>query len=159
MQNILYYLTQPYAMLTVVAPWLFVIYWYFAEGRKSQPSINVLWHWMLLVIVTYNLTVWRIDDEFIALHMVDAFFIYLAIYLYLRLKISAGAAYVLTFLNEWVVDMTRAYELIDKGLASINTYYWGVGGAGIYDGLCIFPLVSAALVHYATWRINSRKVN
>lgn len=152
MNNILQYLTQPYAMFSVTLPWLFVICWYFAEGRKHPPNTTLLWHWLGLTVFTYFMTTWEITGDSIALHMMDAFFFYLVFYLWLGLKITPAAAYSLSFIPMWAVDMSKAYELIDVGLSVKETYYYGVGGAGAFDGLCLFPFVSAIMVHYVEWR-------
>jgi len=152
MNNILHYLSEPYAIYSVTVPWLFVIYWFCTEARRNPPQEELIWHWMVMVLATHTLAWWVIDDDYISLHMIDAFFLYLIFYLYYGLKITPGAAYTLVFLTEWGVDMTKALELIPLGLASPSTYYFGVGGAGYMDGLCIFPIIAAALVHYVAWR-------
>lgn len=152
MNNILQYLTYPYAMFSVTLPWVFVVYWYISEGRKNPPSVTVLWHWIGLTVFTYFMTSWKITDDNVSLHMLDGFFFYLVLYLWLGFKITPGAAYTLSFIQMWAVDMSKAYELIDVGLSLPETYYYGVGGAGAFDGLCIFPLVSAMMVHYVAWR-------
>lgn len=84
--------------------------------------------------------------------MLDVFFFYLAIYLYAGYKISPLSAYALSYLSIVIPDVMRASELIRMGYADKNTFYFGVGGAGLGDGLVIVPILSAALVHYVAWR-------
>ena len=71
---------------------------------------------------------------------------------------TAHAAFSLSFLGLLTVDVTRALELISSGLVGPSTWYYGIGGAGIYDGLIIFPLLAAFFVKYITWRQRNEPV-
>lgn len=150
MNNFLYYIQQDYALFSVTIPWMYVIYWFFTDSIRNPPKESVMWFWLFTTICTYYLTWWVITDESVSLYMVDGFFIYLGFYLWTGSKITPGTAYVLTYFSMWSVDMIRGYELLWH--VEPNTWYYGVGGAGYKDGLCILPLISAMLIHYVAWR-------
>jgi len=62
----------------------------------------------------------------------------------------------LTFLSLCLVDLTAAFRhAIDWNLP-LETFYYGVGGAGILDALFVVPLFTAAAAAYAIARLKSR---
>ena len=148
MTDFLAYLSQEHAWYTFALPWAFVAYWLATERTDAR----VLYHWVPCTLWTNVLSWWVLTPDTIQLHMVDVFFFYLAFYLYLGYRITPLAAYSLTYLSVWVPDMMRSRELVGAGYASAETYYFGVGGAGLGDGLVVVPLAAAALVHYVAWR-------
>lgn len=148
METFLYYLSLEHVLPTIIIPFGFVAYWL----SREQTDRNVLFHWVPCTIMTYIYSWWVITPDVIQLHMIDIFFFYLAIYLYAGYKISPLSAYALSYLSIVIPDIMRASELIRMGYADVNTFYFGVGGAGLGDGLVIVPILSAALVHYVAWR-------
>jgi hypothetical protein len=150
--NIFEYLSLPNIIYSVTVPWLFSIYWYATECRQQPPPTQLIWHWMLCAIGTYFLSRWIVTEETRSLTGVNVFFIYLTFYLYVGQKMTASTAFVLTFLDMWIVDVCRALELIFIGEHTTSTFFIGIGGAGMFDALCIYPLFAAALVKYVEWR-------
>lgn len=146
------YLRSPHILFSVTIPLFFVIMWYFWEGRHSPPKAKYVWIWMACVIASYFMSFWEITEETISLHIVDAFIIYLCFHLASDRVMTPGAAFSLSFTGLLTVDMVRAIELVDMGHASMKTWYFGIGGAGMFDGLCVFPLMAAGIVHYVAWR-------
>jgi len=150
--NVLHYLLSGGIIFSVTAPWIFVVYWYMVEGKRNPPPTAVVWQWMLCVLGSYYMSFWTVTDDFRALTGVNVFFIYLCIYLYLGNKITPSTAYALTFLDMWIVDFKRASELIVMGENTFSNFFEGIGGAGIFDALCIYPFLAAILVRYVRWR-------
>lgn len=151
------YLRKPSTLTAVVGPWIVVIYWMWKEAFRSKVPAKLLWTWMLCVIGSYFLSEWQVTDDLRELHIINVFFIFEAFYLYFENELSVGTAFSLAFLADWLVDMTRAAELIRMGVETTNTYYFGVGGAGMFDGLYIFSMVAALLVPYVKYRQASAK--
>ena len=156
MNTILEYLKQDYAMVTVVGPWLFTIFWYFWEGRKHPPPVDVCWWWVASLFVSWWMSSWEVTDSTRSLHIVNVFIMFVVFNLYAqRDVITPTAGYALSFVLEWTVDMARAYELVLIHEAGPSTYFLGVGGAGLHDGLLIFPFCTAVLIYYARWRLKA----
>lgn len=95
---------------------------------------------------------WVVTSESVSLHLMPAGFTVVALLLYLRVSLSPGYAYALTFVSLFMADVTRA--LVAFGPTG-SRWWEGLGGAGLADGLFFFPLVSAALVGYARLRAKS----
>lgn len=156
--NLITYLTSSYALVAVTLPLSFTIGWLTSEALKNPPKAKYIWIWMLSVIFSYMLSTWKITPETISLHIMDVFLIYLIFHLKCKEHMTAHAAFSLSFLGLLTVDVTRALELISSGLVGPSTWYYGIGGAGIYDGLIIFPLLAAFFVRYITWRQRNEPV-
>jgi hypothetical protein len=160
MNVILEYLRQDYAQVTVVAPWAFTIFWYFWEGRKHPPPLDVCWWWTASLWISWWMSSWEVTDSARSLHIVNAFIMFVIFNLYAqRDVITPAVGYVFSFTLEWAVDMTRAYELVLINEASPSTYFLGVGGAGLHDGLLLFPFCTAVFIYYARWRLKAPLVN
>ena len=145
------YLLSGYALVAVVLPWLLTITWYFAEGRKHPPRPRVIVWWMLTVAISYWCAQWTFTEDTVSLHIIDTFIFYMLVALYARERITPGCAFALSFLGLWIVDMVHAAELIPV-MWGWNTFYLGVGGAGLRDGLIVFPTLAGLLVYYVEWR-------
>lgn len=146
--NLLAYLSMQHILYSVTIPLIFSIMWYIGS-RKNLPSIEVCYAWMWCVFGSFVMARWIVTEDTRSLTGVNVFFIYLAFYLHLKQRITASAAYVLSFLELLTVDMAKASQLIpEEG----SYFYVGIGGAGMFDALCIYPLLAAGLVKYVEWR-------
>lgn len=96
---------------------------------------------------------WHDDAVAVSLHLMPSALVVTAAWLYWGAPVSAGHAYALTFFSLVLADATSAG--LRFGLH--DTQWWlGLGGAGLADGLFFFPLMSALLVGYASWRRQGR---
>lgn len=152
MDSFLQYLSTPEILLSVVTPWCIVLCWLVVATVKQALPAQLIKVWGWCVVAAYFMAFWTVSSDVRELHIIPAFFIYEAIYLYLGWTLSATTAFSLTFLCDWIVDMCKAYSLIQLGEVTSNTFYWGVGGAGAADGLFFYPLIAAFLVRYVAFR-------
>jgi hypothetical protein len=152
MTKIISYLSSPEIVTAVVLPGLISLFWLVHASFRKTESVSELRTWMLCVIGTYFCSYWKVDEEMRQLFIIPVFYIYLAFRLYFGDRVNALSAFALTFLAHWAVDMTRALELARTGDVPFDEFYFGVGGAGLGDGLLFFPVMSALLVWYADVR-------
>lgn len=152
MSELFTYLTRPEILCAVVGPWAITLTWYIREVSNAQLDKTLAAHWLLCVIGSYVLSGWHVTPDVRELHIINVFFIYEALYLYLGRTMSAGTAFSLTFLCDWSVDMLRASELIAINEATKYDFYFGVGGAGAGDGLYLYAMAAALLVPYVHLR-------
>lgn len=94
---------------------------------------------------------WRIDAESASLHMLPVFFISLAFLAYWKRLFEPLVAYAGCFITLFLADVTHAVWAFSTPGADLS-YLKGVGGAGLQDGLFMFPLLSALLMLYARRR-------
>ena len=76
--------------------------------------------------------------------------------LFKRVYIPPLMAYALTFLSLCFVDFTAAFRHAIEWNLPLETFYYGVGGAGILDALFVVPLFTPAAAAYAIVRLKSR---
>ncbi len=140
---------------SVVLPTLISV-WVVCSSRPAwTPSL------CLLMVVTAVASIlsgeWKQDAESTSLHLLPVFFIALAFMGYWKTQMSPGVAYAACFLSLLSADVTSAVLAFGHGTASLS-YLTGVGGAGLKDGLFVFPLMSFLLELYVGWRWKTRKM-
>lgn len=146
------YLSNSSAQTAVLVPGAISLAWLAHAARRQSVPPEVVYGWMLSVVVAYLCSNWKFDGELRELYITPVFMIFGAVYLYCGRTMSPACAFSFTFLNLWLVDMLRAYELVALGEVSSTTFFQGVGGAGAGDGLYFFPLAAAGLVVYVKRR-------
>ena len=154
--NFFEYLSQPGILCSVTVPWFVVIYWYFKEGRHDPPPQRVIWALMICAVVTYFNARWEVTAESRSLYAMPTSLIFMIIWIWCRNTISPLTVYSLVFVELFTVDLAKALELVPLE-HTLETFYWGIGGAGWRDALCIMPLIGAAYVPYLNWRISRLK--
>lgn len=124
---------------------------YNARRRLGQyPALIRLW-WISLPLM-YFTSYWREADDVLSLQIVVLFSMGALCLVWRRHPVAPGLAYALTFVSLLIVDVARAVQYaLDEGYP-LSVFLRGVGGAGMYDGLFIFPLLTAVCVVYAHWR-------
>lgn len=94
---------------------------------------------------------WRIDSESASLHLLPVFFVSLAFLAHWKQIFEPLVAYLGCFFSLLLADVVHAVWAFSEPGQGLN-YLAGVGGAGLQDGLFMFPLLSALLMLYAQWR-------
>ena len=108
--------------------------------------------WCVSLPLMYFTSFWREVDGVLSLQIIVIFSIAALILKWRRAPVAPGIAYALTFLSLLPIDVIRAAQFaLDAGYP-LAEFLRGVGGAGIFDGLFIFPLLTALTVMYAHWR-------
>jgi hypothetical protein len=147
---LLAYLQMPAAQVAVLLPGAMAIACVrTTPARERQQAFQLL---VLSTVFSLLTARWSVTADTRELFILPWSFLGVALLLWSGVAISASTAYWLTFFSLWTTDMAKAMELVPAGEASWQMFYYGVGGAGLQDGLVIFPLLSALLVHYAQWR-------
>jgi len=150
------YLSMPSAQQAVLLPGVMSIYaTRHLDVQDRLPLFKLL---VLSTIFSFMTARWDITDDVRSLFILPCALFGVGFFLWRRIPISACGAFVITFLSLWMIDMVKASELVAEGEASWQMFYYGVGGAGWRDGLAIFPVLSAALVHYGHWRAPKLKI-
>ncbi len=114
--------------------------------------------WLLVVVsacVTFLTGYWRISSEEVSLHLLPVFLLVTAFMGLRQCVMSPGQAYVGGFVSLVVADVAQALFRASQG-ADLSLVY--VGGAGLQDGLFVFPVLGAMLMVYVRWRIGQEKV-
>lgn len=153
---LLNYLSMPSAQLAVLLPGTMTIYALrHLDVQDRMPLFKLL---VLSTVFSYMTARWDITDDVRSLFILPCALFGVGFFLWRRIPISACGAFAMTFISLWMIDMVKATELVSQGEASWQMFYYGVGGAGWRDGLAIFPVLSAALVHYGRWRAPKLKI-
>ena len=119
----------------------------------SYSAITFIW--LVCTGLTYLTARWEVTTEGKFLHLIPFFLAYVALNLYRGVRIEPGHAYAGTFLSLWTCDMTRALLFIGDSPED-GPFYFGVGGAGAWDGLFLLPLLASLLVYYVDFRRSSK---
>lgn len=146
------YLSTPAIQVAVVTPGLITLGWLARAAWRRDIDPTLVWAWMACLFISYFSSRWHVDGDLHELYIIPAFLLFTAAWLYCGRAISPAAAFALTFLADWTIDMKRGYELALTGAFPVSSFYHGVGGAGAGDGLFFFPLVAAFLVVYVKCR-------
>lgn len=150
------YLTMPSAQQAVLIPGAMTLFAFWHLDEKDRLPLFKLF--VLSTIISFMTARWDVTDDVRSLFILPCALFGVGVFLWQRIPISAPGAFAITFLSLWAVDMVKASELVAEGEASWQLFYYGVGGAGWRDGLAIFPVLSAALVHYGRWRAPKPKI-
>ena len=146
------------------APWIAVVLplvlslvlLYQARSRLHEFS-TLIKCWFVCVPIMYFTSYWREVDGVLCLQIVVIFSM-VALYLtWRRQPVAPGIVYALSFFSLIVIDLIRATEFALERGYPLPEFLQGVGGAGLFDGLFIFPLLTALTVMYAHWRQRGRK--
>ena len=124
---------------------------YEARGRLGQYSALIRLWWISLPLM-YLTSYWREVDDVLSLQIVVIFSMGALYLVWRRIPVAPGLAYALTFASLFIVDVVRAMQYASEAGYPLSVFLRGIGGAGMYDGLFIFPLLTAVLVMYAHWR-------
>lgn len=140
---------------SVVLPTAMSVWAVCAYRHEWSPSLG------LLMVVTAFASIlsgeWRQDAESTSLHLLPVFFIALAFMGYWKTRMSPCVAYAACFLSLVSADVVSAVLAFGHGSTSLD-YLAGVGGAGLKDGLFVFPMTSFLLELYVGWRLKPRKM-
>ncbi len=129
-----------------------VVSGYVLVRNSDDLRSAALWTLVALCFLTSALTgEWRADQESISLHLLPVFFIAQAVLAYRGHVLPAGVAFVGCFSSLLAADVTHAV-LHFGAQASDLSYLQGIGGAGLQDGLFMFPVLSATLSMYSQRR-------
>jgi hypothetical protein len=150
------YLLRPETSLAVLVPGLISLVIVVSYARAGKISSRMQLLWVLAVGVSFYCARWELTAEVESLYIYSAFSVACVVLLFNRISVPAPLAYALTFLSLWWVDVTHALcRAIECGVP-LYQFYVGVGGAGWRDALFLLPLITAAMVMYATTRIGAR---
>jgi len=126
----------------------------YAYGRRISLRLQAIW-WVALPI-SYLCATWVITEQTQSLYIYSAFSVACAFLIFSRVCVPPALAFALTFVSLFVVDMLHALTRAFMTGGSLETFYWGVGGAGMRDSLFIMPLLTALMIAYGRVRIRMR---
>jgi len=98
---------------------------------------------------------WNYTEEVHQLHIYSAFSVGCMIVFFKRMYIPPAMAYALTFWSLCLVDLTAAFQHAIEWHLPMETFYYGVGGAGSVDALFVVPPFTATAAAYASLRLKS----
>ncbi len=150
------YLSARETQFAVVLPGSFSIaaLAYYATTGRISPRLQTLW-WLALP-VSYLCATWVITSEQQSLYIYSAFSVACAFLLFKRVCVPPALAFALTFVALLSVDLTHAFTRAIVTGSSLQTFYWGVGGAGMRDSLIVMPALTALAMAYGQMRIRMR---
>ncbi len=146
------FLTMPHAWIAVIGPMCVSLVLWFRAYRKLDQYIELRLVWWLSLPLMYATAHWRETEHAVSLHILAWFSMACVYFAWRRKPVTPALAYSLTFFSLFWVDLAHALALALRSNASLSTFYQGVGGAGWYDGLFLFPPLAAAAIAYAQWR-------
>lgn len=132
---------------SVVLPWLVVGYALlrFSSELFRGPLLMVI-GWSLLGSIVSGY--WAETSEALSLHLLPVFFVAMAILLYRGLAVHPLLGFCGCYLSLFGADFVHAVWRLHATSHSI-AYLGGIGGAGLADGLFVFPTCTAMLIVYA----------
>ena len=148
------YLALPHAQQAVLAPGLAVLA---ASGVASAPSVRTC-RTVALGLFAFGLLFspltarWVVTSEARELYILPWAFFGVALCVWANIQVSAPCAFGATFVSLLTTDVALSLDYARQMGEPLATAYHGVGGGGPTDGLVVFPLLSALLVHYGRWR-------
>lgn len=146
------FLSMPHAWIAVIGPMSVSLVLWLRAYRTLDRYVELRMVWWLSLPLMYATAHWRETEQALSLHIL-AWFSMACVYLAWRRKpVTPGLAYSLTFFSLFWVDLAHAMAHALRTHAPLNTFYQGIGGAGWYDGLFLFPPLAAAAIAYAQWR-------
>jgi Protein of unknown function (DUF1614) len=145
------------------APWLAVVLplvvslalLYQARHRLREYS-KLIALWFVSIPVMYFTSYWREVEGVLCLQIVVIFSIGALCMTWRRMPVAPGIAYALTFFSLVLIDLIRATEFALERGHPLPEFLHGIGGAGLFDGLFVFPLLTAVTIMYAHWRQRSQ---
>lgn len=146
------FLAMPHAWIAVLGPMSISMVLWLRTYRTLDQYVALRMVWWLSLPLMYVTAHWRESDQIVSLHILAWFSMACVVFAWRRMPVTPGLAYALTFFSLFWVDLAHALSLALRTNAPVSTFYHGIGGAGWYDGLFIFPLLAAAAIAYAHWR-------
>jgi hypothetical protein len=125
----------------------------YARAGRFSTRLQVLW--LCSLPVTLVCTHWDYTDDVHQLYIYSAFSVACIMIFFKRMYIPPPMAYALTFFSLGLVDLTAAFRHAIEWHLPVETFYYGVGGAGIVDALFVVPLFTAAAAAYASARLKN----
>lgn len=142
------YLSSPATWLSVLMPALICIW-----ALTTSPLNRQQWKTFLVcTALSFVSARWELKAEVEQLFLIPVMLVWLMVLLYRGDAWHGRQAFAVVFLSLWLVDMSKAALLHASGQLSGPAFYWGVGGAGIKDGLALFPSLAWLLTCYIDWR-------
>ena len=150
------YLSARETQVAVLLPGVFsfATLGYYASNRRISARLQALW-WLALPI-SYLCATWVVTSEQQSLYIYSAFSVACAFLLYRRVCVPPALAFALTFVALLCVDLAHAITRAIVTGSSLQTFYWGVGGAGARDSLFVMPALTALVMAYGQLRIRMR---
>lgn len=108
--------------------------------------------WLLSLPAMYFASFWRETDGVLMLQILPIFSIAAMVMVWRKVDVPASLAYALSFFSLFAIDLVRAIEFANEHGIPLRGFMQGVGGAGITDGLFVFPALTAGFVVYGRWR-------
>jgi len=154
--TLLSYLSAPETQIAVLVPGAFSLAALVHYMRRRRISLRLQAVWWLALPITYLCATWVITTEQQSLYIYSAFSVACALLLFGRVYVPAALAFALTFVALLCVDLAHAFTRALISGASLDTFYWGVGGAGARDSLLVMPVLTALVMAYGKLRIRMR---
>ena len=153
-----HYLFSPPALVAVLIPGLasLIILTAYASAHRISARLRLLW--IICLPVTLASTRWIYNGDLHELYLVSVFSVACLLVIFRRMYISPILIYALTFLSLGTVDAMAAFSHALKFDLPLDTFYYGVGGAGFVDSLFVVPLGTALVAAYATARVKTASV-
>lgn len=146
------FLVMPHAWIAVLGPMLVSSWLLLKVYRTLDQYLALRMVWWLSLPLMYATAHWRENDAGVSLHILAWFSMACVYFAWRRKPVTPALAYALTFFSLFWVDLAHALSYALRTNAPLTTFYHGVGGAGWYDGLFVFPPLAAATIYYAHWR-------
>ncbi|MCW5623026.1 MAG: hypothetical protein KIS79_18080 [Burkholderiales bacterium] len=127
---------------------------YYTHARRI--SLRLMGLWWLALPISYLCATWVITPETESLYIYSAFSVACLCLSFKRICVPPVLTFALTFVSLLSVDLLHALTRALMMGTPLETFYWGVGGAGIKDSLFIVPALTAVMVAYAQTRIRLR---
>lgn len=123
------------------------------EAIRGQYPPNLCKYWLAGVGLTFVTSRWEQTADSISLHLVCCFIFICLFLVYRRRAVPPLLAGSLVFFDLLMNDVALASLRVWSGQFDTVNFLAGVGGAGIKDGLVVFPLMTTAILFYANWRL------
>lgn len=135
----LHFLTYP-ALVSVTAP-LLVLLFLFSTRRVTLSAFGPVWFvGTVLSMLTARWSITEDTQQLFILPVVGIWFLIKQ----LKIKQNPVHAWTATFTSFFIVDVMQAFLM--RGVLDAPVFYYGVGGAGLFDGLVVFPLLVCGII-------------
>jgi uncharacterized membrane protein len=118
------------------------------QARSGLGRADQFWLLVYSLALTAVLARVSVTPDAISLHLVPGATLLVCYLVWCGYYISPGFAFAVTYATCLPVDLLVARLALGS---AFNTEH--IGGAGWYDGLLVFPALTALAVMYANWRI------
>lgn len=140
---------------SIVVPWLIVGYAFY-----QVPAIRTSRALLVLIGISFLGSFvsgqWAETPDALSLHLVPVFFVATALLLYRGMALHPLVGFSGCYISLFAADFVHAVWRLHGQNDSLS-YLAGIGGAGLTDGLFVFPTCTAALIYYAkTFRLKNK---